>query len=159
VAITRAKNHLYIITDSTNRSPFLEDIERKTKPSKLIFSEYPALPLKAHSVIVRVGNRQGFDSAPTVRIKDLLKLDGYEFFRGNTSWAHWHKSFSIDGFSVQEFLANSSWVNQSDGIEIRFFDDGDSLDIPENALAICYIESGKSKIVFNRIQSPENIKI
>ncbi len=154
VAITRAMNNLYIITDSNNRSPFLEDIGKKRMPYRLDFNEYPPLPYEVQHIIIRVGGKCGTGSTPTIRIKELLKLDQYDFFRGQTSWKHWYKRFPVQDFHAQNVLQSSPWLAQADDIEIRLYDDSKNSDSPEDALGIYQIENGQLKLLYDRISSP-----
>ena len=59
VALTRAEEELFVLTETDNVSPFLEDLEGKIEMSRLEWSAYPA-PLPSDAiVIIRVGNRAG----------------------------------------------------------------------------------------------------
>ena len=59
VALTRAEEDLFILTETDNVSPFLEDLEGKIEMSRLEWSDYPA-PLPSDAIItIRVGNQKG----------------------------------------------------------------------------------------------------
>ena len=61
VALTRAEEDLFILTETDNVSPFLEDLEGKIEMSRLEWSDYPP-PLSPSSdaiVTIRVGNQEG----------------------------------------------------------------------------------------------------
>ena len=59
VALTRAVEDLFILTDKDNFSPFLEDLERNVKLSRLEWSDYPPLVGTTKRITIRVGNQNG----------------------------------------------------------------------------------------------------
>ena len=58
VALTRAEEDLFILTETDNVSPFLEDLEGTIQMSRVEWSDYPA-PLPSDAIItIRVGIRR-----------------------------------------------------------------------------------------------------
>ncbi|MEQ9372461.1 MAG: UvrD-helicase domain-containing protein [Coleofasciculus chthonoplastes F3-SA18-01] len=72
VTLTRAVEHLFILTETNNVSPFLEELKsRKTIPL-LNWADYPPLVGSTQRITVKVGNQAGRDGNGTYAIKDLL---------------------------------------------------------------------------------------
>jgi len=135
VALTRAVEHLFILTEANNVSPFLEDLKSRKTISSLNWSDYPPLVGSIKRITARVGNQDGRGGNGTYAIKDLLKAEGYRW--NTTGWKAWCRTCPAQSFSVQEFLAKAMWISRADGIELRFYDD------LENILAIYRIEGGQ----------------
>jgi DNA helicase IV len=146
VALTRAVEHLFIITETNNVSPFLEDLQKRKKSSTLDWSNYPPLVETTKHVTVRIGNQDGRGSRPTIAIKDLLKAENYIYKK--TVWNAWLRTYAAQGFSVKELFAKAMWVSCADGIEVRFYDD------LENTLAIYRIDGGQLACTFDNIPEP-----
>ena len=147
VALTRAVEHLFILTEANNVSPFLEDLKsRKTIPS-LNWSDYPPLVGSIKRITARVGNQDGRGGTTTYAIKDLLKAEGYRW--NTTGWKAWCRTCPAQNFSVQEFLTKAMWISRADGIELRFYDD------LENMLAIYRIDRGQWTCVVDNIPDLE----
>jgi DNA helicase IV len=53
-----------------------------------------------------------------------LKATGYQW--QSTGWPGWAKSFPADGFNI-ETIKKEVWNSRADGIEVRIFDDTDTL--------------------------------
>ena len=87
VALTRAVEDLFILTDKDNFSPFLEDLERNVKLSRLEWSDYPPLVGTTKRITIRVGNQNGRGVKPTIAVKDWLSNEGYRW-NGKT----WHST-------------------------------------------------------------------
>lgn len=146
VALTRAVEHLFIITETNNVSPFLEDLQKRKKISTLDWSNYPPMVETTKHIIVRIGNQDGRGSKPTVSIKDLLKAENYIY--RTTVWGNWLRTYSAQGFSVKELFAKAMWISHADGVEVRFYDD------LENMLAIYRIDGGQLACTFDNIPEP-----
>jgi len=134
VALTRATEHLVICTEKGNESPFLTDLQRRALIPALQWPEYQAFSGNAKRITVRVGNQDGRSGRPTLAIKDLLKAHGYNWTA--TGWRAWSRTYSEDGFSEEQFIAEAMWSANADGIEVRISDDTD------NVLAIYHINKG-----------------
>ena len=122
VALTRAVKELFILTKKDDFSPFLEDLERNIKLSRLVWSDYPPLKGKTEYITIRVGNQNGRGPEPTMKIKDLLKDKGYGW-NGET----WSSTLLAEGFSVKKFANQPMWSDLADGIEVGFYDHLDNM--------------------------------
>ena len=146
VALTRAVEDLFILTEKDNFSPFLEDLEKNIKLSRLEWSDYPPLVGKTQYITIRIGNQAGvFGDDGTYAIKDLLKAEGYRW-NGKT----WHSTRPEEGFSVGEFAKQARWSDSSDGIEVRFYDHS------ENEIALSHVDGGQWKHIYDKIQKSDD---
>lgn len=118
VAITRAVEHLFIITETNNISPFLEDLQKSKIISTLDWINYPPLAEPTKQIIVSIGNQDGQGTNPTYAIKNFLKDEGYRFDK-----KAWRRTYPAHGFSVQELFSSATWLSHADKIEVRFYDD------------------------------------
>ncbi|NWK43327.1 UvrD-helicase domain-containing protein [Ralstonia pickettii] len=75
VALTRAKDNLFIFTESGRRSPFLDDIESLRRVPEIDWRLYPPPPDDDHWRLIKVSGR--YESISTL-IPDL-KADGYRY--------------------------------------------------------------------------------
>ena len=124
VALTRAVETLVIITDGRSKSPFLEELACRQPPSAIKWADYPPVRGLTTRLIVKIGNQERRGGSPTVAIKDFLKATGYQW--QSTGWPGWVKSFPAEGFNV-ETLKSEVWAESADGIEVRIFDDTETL--------------------------------
>lgn len=122
VAITRAADTLVIFTDGLNKSPFLEELEKKQRLSTIDWSNYPPIICKSARLVVKIGNQERKGGAPTFAIKDSLKASGYTFQRNSTGWPGWEKSFPVEGFDLNT-IKSEVWSGDADGLDVRVFDD------------------------------------
>lgn len=122
VALTRAESELIVITEKKKESPFIDDI--RCELSQLKWDDFPPISEQHERVIVQVGNQQYKGSSPTHTIKDFLKAAGYQW--QSTGWNSWAKSFPMDEFSI-DLLSKEIWSTNADGIEVRIYDEQDSL--------------------------------
>ena len=144
VALTRAKEELYILTENNNSSPFLEDLEEYMKLSRLEWSDYPPAEDMSRRITIRVCNQNGRGSKPTVELKDLLIAEGY---RWDNELTPWYIVRSANEFSVTSFIDLASWSKSADGVEVRF------CDYLDRVLAKYYINAGKWECIFNNISA------
>ena len=88
VALTRAEEDLFILTETDNVSPFLEELEGKIEMSRLDWSAYPAVlsPASEEIIIIEVCNQKGGYGKGTYGIKDALRKAGYEWDRHRKIW-------------------------------------------------------------------------
>jgi DNA helicase-4 len=77
VALTRAVEHLFILTEASNLSPFLEELSSRKKIPSLNWSDYPPLVGATQRITVKVGNQDGRGANGTYTIRDLLKAEGH----------------------------------------------------------------------------------
>ena len=126
VALTRAEEDLFILTETDNVSPFLEDLEEKIEMSRLNWSDYPAAlsPSSDAIITIKVSNQKGsYGKGGTYAIKDTLRAEGYEWDGGSKVW---HTTEPATGFLLEEFQDKAEWAEDADGIEITFFDYSDT---------------------------------
>ena len=95
VALTRAVEDLFILTETDNVSPFLEDLEKNMRLTKLKWPDYPPLADKTKYFAIRVGNQHGRGPKPTLAIRDLLKAEGY---RWDNKLKTWYIMRPVEGF-------------------------------------------------------------
>ncbi|MBE9260166.1 3'-5' exonuclease, partial [Dolichospermum sp. LEGE 00246] len=133
VALTRAVETLFIITESTNSSPFFDELNRRTEISILNWSDYQTFigVGTVQYITVKVGNQIGKGSNGTYTISHLLKAEGYEW---NKTKKVWYRTYPAEGFSIPEYFNNANCISQAVGIEVRFYDDA------ENELAFYHID-------------------
>ncbi|QSV56928.1 MAG: UvrD-helicase domain-containing protein [Dolichospermum sp. UKL201] len=126
VALTRAVETLFIITESKNSSPFLDELNSRTKISVLNWSDYQTFigVGTIRYITVKIGNQDGKGSNGTIAIKDLLKAEGYIW--KPEVWPAWCRTYPAEGFSIPEYFDNANWISQAVGIEVRFYDDGEN---------------------------------
>ena len=142
VALTRAAEELFILTEKDSFSPFLEDLEKNIE--RLEWSDYP--PLEG-SITIRVGNQNGRGAEPTIAVKNLLRDEG---FRWNGKTKTWNSTRLAEGFSVGEFANQARWSDSSDGIEVRFYDHS------ENEIALSYVDGGQWKCIYDKIRESDD---
>lgn len=134
VAFTRAIEDLFILTEMGEASPFLEDLEKNIRLSKLNWADYPPSVDKAKYFVIRVSNQYGRGPNPTLAIRDVLKSEGYGWDKESKTW---HILRPAEGFSVKDFADRTHWSDSAAGIEVRFCDDLD------NEVAIYNVDHGK----------------
>ena len=134
VALTRAVDNLFILTETGNVSPFLEDVEENIRLCMLRWTDYPAPEGETKYFAIRVGNQYGRGFKPTMTIRDLLKSEGYGWDKESKTW---YILRPAEGFSVKHFANQTSWSDSAAGIEVRFCDDLD------NEVAIYNVDHGK----------------
>ncbi len=138
VALTRAVEDLFILTETDNVSPFLEDLEKNMRLSKLKWSDYPPLVGETKYFTIRVGNQYGRGPKPTMAIRDLLKAEGY---RWDNKLKTWYIMRPVEGFSIKDFADQSGWSDSAAGIEVQFCDDLD------NEIARYNVDHGKWRCI------------
>jgi DNA helicase-4 len=133
VALTRAIEKLYIITESHNYSPFLANLNL----TKINWQEYSILCDKSKYITIEISNQIGRGSRPTLKIKDLLKSQGYKW-NSRQDRQIWYRNDLRDSFTtVDRFFSQSSWYDVADGVEVCFYDDF------RNLLCVCHVNNGQ----------------
>jgi DNA helicase-4 len=140
VALTRAVEHLFILTEKSHLSPFLDELQQRTQISRISWLDYPPLAGSIKHMTVMVGNQDGRSSKGTFAIKDLLKAEGYRW-SGNA----WCCTWPAQGFSAQAFSTRAMWSTSADGIEVRFEDDA------AHTVALYRVDRGRWRRVFDHI--------
>lgn len=121
VAMTRAIDTLYILTDGQKLSPFLEDIAKRFRIPEVDWRQYPPMDMEQEFLLVVVGNQQGRGGNPTFCIKDELKASGYTW---RSEMKCWTRSAQAKGFSIK-VIASEIWARSGDGLEVRILDGKD----------------------------------
>ena len=124
VALTRAVDKLFIITERQSISPFIEEMSKGIRLARLDWSQYPAIKSKSARLLVQVGNQEGRGISPTYAIKDQLKASGYQW--QSTGWTGWTKGFQAVGFEISR-IQQEVWASAADGIEVRILDETECL--------------------------------
>ena len=96
VAATRAVDALVLITEAGGLSPFLEEIEQRTKVTRLDWKEFPPIQSVTPPLVVKVGSQHVNGAESTFAIKDCLKAEGFRWHSGG--WRAWAKSFPVERF-------------------------------------------------------------
>jgi DNA helicase-4 len=127
VAVTRARNALYLITEPRSESPFLKGVRQQS--FELAWSSYPPPTGIVGHIVLHVENRQGckvpndhggFDQ-PTYAMRESLKLAGFRFV-GSGGTRAWEKVVASEGFQFDRFI-EQAWIREAIGIEIIAFDE------------------------------------
>ena len=138
VASTRAVEGLFILTETGNVSPFLEDLEKNIRLPKLKWSDYAPPAGETKVFAIRVGNQRRRGFKPTMAIRDMLKVEGYVWDKESKTW---YITRPAAGFSVTDFANQASWSKSAIGVEVRFYDDLD------DEVAIYNVDHGKWRCV------------
>lgn len=143
VALTRAIEHLFILTETKNLSPFLEELKSRKRINLLDWLDYPPFVGSIQRITVKVGNQAGQGITPTIKIKHLLNAEGYTW--RVIEWSAWCCTYPAQDFSIQQYFDNAQWISHAAGIEVRFYDD------LENMLAKYHVDRGQYIPVINNI--------
>ncbi|WP_298919971.1 UvrD-helicase domain-containing protein [uncultured Nostoc sp.] len=135
VALTRAVEHLFILTETKKFSPFLEELKSRKRISLLDWLDYPPLVGSIQRITVKVGNQSGKGGNGTYAIKHLLNAEGYIW--RTIQWSAWCYTYPAQDFSIEQYFDNAQWIYQAAGIEVRFYDD------LENMLAKYHVDRGQ----------------
>ena len=146
VALTRAVEDLYILTEKNSFSPFLKDLGKNIRLSKLNWSDYsPAVGTTKY--FIRIGNQYGRGSKPTKSIKEQLRAEGYRWDNRSKMWDIMRLA---EGFSVEEFADRAIWSNSADGIEVRVYDHLD------NEVALYHVDGGHWRCIRDDIREADD---
>ena len=120
VALTRAKEELYIVLDNFKMSPFVAGLTSKMQLQELDWTKYPIPTTETRFITAKISNQQGRGTSGTINIKELLKADG---FKWNGTAKSWNKvepvqKFLADGSRLQ-YLSDRNWSSQANGIEVN----------------------------------------
>ena len=121
VALTRAKEELYIVIDSFKMSPFVAGLTSKMQLPELDWAKYPVPTTETRFITAKVSNQKGCGKNPTIAIKELLKSEGYKYNGTSISWNKVEpvQKFLADGSRLQ-YLSDRNWSSQANGIEVNF---------------------------------------
>jgi DNA helicase-4 len=142
VALTRAIDTLVIVTDGSNKSPFLEEIQSRRSIDFLNWRNFPAVcALTDRRLLVQIKSLSNkLNSGGTYPIKDLLHANRYLWHSANKTW---EKSFPESGFDLCS-VQSEVWAQSADGVMVTFFDDA------ENQLASYLVNAGKWECSMDR---------
>ena len=121
VALTRAKNELFIVTNSFDSSPFIAGLTKTMQPKEVDWANYPVPMTEERFILVEVSNQQGRGSSPTREINEFLRSESYRF---DGKLMYWYKVELIQTFlangSRLQYLNERNWNSQANGIEVSF---------------------------------------
>ena len=124
VAVTRAKNQLFIITDANDATRFLS-VASKIKPlMRFDLHSLPHLSSESPYILVVLSPIDGFSG--TYPIKQDIKESGYSW-RSSRSKAHqgWVKQIDKAKFNIKD-LRSEPWFAGAHGVLVRAIDCGSS---------------------------------
>lgn len=136
VALTRAVERLFIVTESSDESEFLNEIKDQRFMKPIEWNNFPQLKRRVPELIVRVEGQLGAGGQPTYEIKDLLKA---KQFRWNSLNKCWEKRFLAKKFNL-EIVKQEIWVKEADRIVVKIYDEA------EYMLFSSLIDNGQWKI-------------
>ena len=140
VALTRAKNFLYIITDEVDETPFLNN----TNINLINWEQYPPKAWDNSLFIVKIGNQEEMGKEPTFQIRELLKANSY-IWEPIGDWECWQKTTPVESFKISK-IQDENWTEFANGIEVRVLDEKDSI------LAKYFVNNGKWLKGFDKIR-------
>jgi DNA helicase-4 len=96
VALTRAKEHLFIITDNLYKSEFAKELAQKFTFPTFDWDLYPFVASEVRYITVKVSNQNsGVRSGGTFAIRQSLRSENYEW---NGSKQYWARTYNADLF-------------------------------------------------------------
>ena len=122
VALTRAVEQLVIVTERGSVSPFIEELLGDPSLVPVRWMDFPPAVGASATITVTVGNQTGRGGNGTFAIRNRLKAEGY---RWDGAWRHWWRTVPAEGFSIEQFIARSSWSADSEGVQVSFRDSGE----------------------------------
>jgi DNA helicase-4 len=124
VALTRAIYKLVVITDGSNKSPFLDDLKQNACYSEINWDDHPPLSaLENQRLLVRVSNQKKINGGGTFPIKDLLKASKFRF---NSIHKYWEKDFPANSFNI-DAMKETVWSPAANDVEVQISDENDSV--------------------------------
>lgn len=122
VALSRAKEDLFILTMKGEESPFLSALG---KPIPLVWDDYSPVKTDEVSIRVEVCNQRGnYVTPPTMLIKEWLKADDYKWDAGRKRWYHF---YSRNDFDISEVL-EQEWTHAADHVYLIQYDENDQIE-------------------------------
>ena len=121
VAATRAIEHLIIVTEKKDVTPFLQLEPTRNLIQEVRWDSLIGPVSVTKQILVLVGNSYQIKGEGTFPLRELLKSSGYEYIAGE--WSHWRKPYVAQNFSLDE-LRNELWAKvdkdiKKSGIEVR----------------------------------------
>ena len=123
VAVSRAKDELYILTSKGEESPFIGSLGNL---SRINWDHYAPLVTDDASVKVEVSNQEGYMSYPypTYSIKNLLKDEGYQWDKKRVAWYHHYPQM---GFDIKKIL-EQSWTRSANHVVVTQYNKNNQLE-------------------------------
>ncbi len=124
VSLTRAREEVFIITESGLESPFLTDITSHPAVSRINWSKYPPLVTQLEWVTVKVvGEYQMM-----LPLIDCLKADSFRYrdLSRNGGYRSWDRSYRVRELT-DSFLLDTPWMTSArqqklSGVMVQFYD-------------------------------------
>lgn len=124
VSLTRAREEVFIITESGRESPFLVDITSHAAVSRINWSKYPPLVTQHEWVTVKVSGEYQM-MLPLIA---CLKADGFRYrdLSKHGGYRSWDRSYRVRELT-DSFLLDTSWMTAAreqklSGVVVRFYD-------------------------------------
>jgi DNA helicase IV len=124
VALTRAVENLFIVTEKEKESPFLKDLNQRFPIAPVVWSAYPPSISGSEKITVKI--------VGAYAIKDQLKADGFKWNKST-----WWRNYSGEQFSAEAVLNGAPWLLIANNIQFYVCDGQD------NRLATYHIVQGK----------------
>lgn len=126
VALTRARKSLYIITDTSNMSPFLNEFSGFNEMRLLNWEALPKFIQADEALrLVRIKNADQKSVQATMAIKDQLQASGYQFGRKDDTPCWWRVYPNSEG--LLDELKNQVWAGAAQGVVVQIWDIRDRL--------------------------------
>ena len=153
VALTRAKEELYIVIDNFKMSPFVVGLTSKIQLQELDWKSYPVFTNETRFVTVKVSNQKGRESNGTYNIRELLKADGFKWNGTSKSWNKVESAQKLlaNGSRLQ-YLSERNWSSKSNRIEVNLCNE------QEEILALYLANNGNWTCDFDNFNQLESDK-
>ena len=123
VALTRAKEELFLISERTNIPSDFKSFSESA--SFLNWDDYHAVKLNEESSDTKVVSIIG----KTFPIKGILKSSGYKWTpRKQKSSGSWSKRINFDEKKFKEYFTEETWVENADDVQILIYSEGGRLE-------------------------------
>lgn len=116
VALSRAKNDLYVMTSKGEESPFLSKLGYI---KRINWNDYAPLLTAKNEINVVLQNQVKYATIP---IKDKLKQAGFEW-NGKV----WHRNYSRDSFDLTSIF-NQSWAHEANHVFLIIYNEYDQIE-------------------------------
>ena len=122
VALSRAKEDLYILTVKGQESPFLSALGTA---EPLVWGDYSPVRTDQVSIKIEVRNQQGyFSTPPTMTIKELLKAEDFKWDRNRTAW---YRYYSREDYDIEEIMGQA-WTRAADHVFLIQYDEDEQIE-------------------------------
>ena len=120
VALSRAKDDLYILTTRGEQSPFLSDLG----PLKTLnWDDYSPVKTDPVGIKIEVCNQPGYyGTPPTMLIKELLKASAFKW-----DGKVWYRFYSRDDYDIAKIM-EQAWTPQANHVILKQYGDNDRIE-------------------------------